>query len=153
MSGGSPKRLRLSPSQEKFNLFNADQMMQDDRYSFAKTVRNRNSELRHPPKVSPRKSNRSVDPLTKNKFLLGQTVQKNTKGQFAPFKVMNAFDSRGKLSMQQSNAQLSQSMGRDGDMRMTSKYNYEDSQLIDESPFNKDKKGKTINRKQSPSHD
>ena len=99
MSGGSPKRLRLSPSQEKFNHFNADEMMGDDRYSFSKTVRNRNSELRHPPKVSPKRSNRSVDPLTKNKFLLGQTSHKNTKGGFAPFKVANAFDSRGKLSL------------------------------------------------------
>jgi hypothetical protein len=81
IQGGSPKRLKLNPSQEKFDQFSAAEMMAEgDRYSLAKTMRNnRGSEMRHPPKtmgnpkLSPRRSNKSVDPLTRNKVLLGQS--------------------------------------------------------------------------------
>ena len=76
------KRLKLNPSQEKFELHNSNQIMAatSDRYGkFASTARNKSSksglqgQKGHPPKLSPRATNRSVDPVHRKQNLMGKT--------------------------------------------------------------------------------
>ena len=74
------KRLKLNPSKEKFELHNSAQIIADtaDRYgTFAKTARNKSvmkNNKGNPPKLSPRATNRSVEPnMRSNNFLMGKT--------------------------------------------------------------------------------
>lgn len=85
------KRLKLNPSKEKFEIHNSDQIMAETqgRYnSFAKTARDRHAQShlksKNPPKLSPRATNRSVDPIQRSNYLMGKTSpsgEKKTWGQ------------------------------------------------------------------------
>ena len=66
-----------------------------DRYmnsSIAQTSRNTDSKTKHPPKLSPRAANKSVDPLVRKANLLTNMPMKSTGG-FGPT-IRNAFNSK-----------------------------------------------------------
>ena len=94
----SPKRLQIQ-SPERFENSNAfDQTMPhlNDRYNFAKSARNRDGK-KHPPRLSPRGSMRSVDPLERLANQSFTSPMKSTAG-FGPT-ILNAFTSK-KQSLQ-----------------------------------------------------
>ena len=145
MAQNSPKRLRLGViSGERFDQdFDAEKMMHTekaDRYLFAKTSRGEISG-KHPPKLSPRRTGGSVDPLVRKANLLSKQPIKSP-GSFGPI-VQNAFSSKKKSATQLNGSQ--------DESRMTSKYAAYDvtGTASPEMEFNKGGDRASISKKRS----
>ena len=77
MANNSPKRLSIAgASHDQFDQgYNAERLMGEtqDRYMLAKTTRREfSSKARHPPRLSPRQTNKSVDPGVRRANLLSK---------------------------------------------------------------------------------
>ena len=79
-ANSSPRRIAFGGTGgETFsNQFDATQVMHEasDRYQFNSTQRTREtSQLKHPPRLSPRLTNKSVDPAVRRNNLLTKTAK------------------------------------------------------------------------------
>ena len=87
MGSNSPKRLRLGGNSGDFDAEHLMAPEASDRYAFAKTTRNRDNTVQgkytHPPRLSPRVANKSVDPLVRKANMLSKGPMKTT-GNFGP---------------------------------------------------------------------
>ena len=114
----SPKRLKLGDrSRSRIEeSFDAEKLMVSgqDRYLFARTTRNKEAspKNKHPPKLSPRSTNKSVDPIVRKNNLLSKVPMKTAAG-FGQ-------EARNALSTKKQSAQLLQ--GSLDQSRLTSKY-------------------------------
>ena len=114
MANNSPKRLNIAgASHDQFDSnFNAERLIAEhsDRYIHGKTTRGRDfSSARHPPKLSPRATNKSVDPNVRRANLLSKLPAKTSVGGFTPLK--DTLNKKPSLDLQTAE-----------DQRMTSKY-------------------------------
>lgn len=83
----SPRKIRLDPSHSNFDPLQASDLMKGayntDRYSGSKLNKTLESKMRHPPRLSPRANNKSVDPIARSQFMmLGGGNQKNVESTF-----------------------------------------------------------------------
>ena len=70
----SPRKLKVDPSMQKFAMHKPEDLMAEtDRYGF-KSARKSNLDKKHPPKLSPRANNRSVDPRTRNSNMIDAAI-------------------------------------------------------------------------------
>ena len=119
------KRLKLNPSKEKFELHNSDTIMQDTqgRYNtFARTARDKNGSSnlkgKNPPKLSPRATNRSVDPIQRSNYLMGKTSPAGEKKPWGQSGSINFGNKKQSMPVENSLREMNAYQG------LTSKYSF-----------------------------
>ena len=119
-----PKRLTLNPAQGTFSNFSSAEIMaeKNDRYAtFAKTARTSASKKGHPPKLSPRSANRSVDPAARSSNYLDR-LGKSPSNAEMPWGGTASRNFGGKKQSMPVGGSGSRGRAEDQVGRMTSKY-------------------------------
>lgn len=134
----SPKRLQINSPERFDSQFDQTQQMQNDRYQFAKTTRNKDKG-RHPPRISPRASHKSVDPLTRKANQSYNNTPMKSTGGFGPT-IRNAFSSK-KQSLQLQHQSQDQSYAG-----LTSKYHTGSEPVIEVDVKSPEPRKKTMSK-------